>query len=116
MAKEVKRLAKEKRDKDKIKKREKKVTKKKSESESSESDMELEIPYTDEPPEDEDKIETDTCYICSKKTGNMKDWVGCDVGPRFAHKSCTNDEVLVSLSDEEDITAYPFLCQYCDFS
>ena len=82
------------------------------------SEESAEPQYMDEPPEDVsfDKINKDVCYICGGFEGSENDWVGCDECPRFCHKDCTNDPVLISLNDEDDIADYPYLCPYCDYT
>ena len=64
------------------------------------------------------KIDKHSCYQCGEPVASDIEEdvnvVGCDSCPRWAHKMCTKDAVLMDLTDEEDICAYPFKCSHCD--
>jgi hypothetical protein len=88
-------------------------------SDSNDSDEPEDEPqYMDAPPPDLSfsNVNKDVCYICAGEEGDEDDWVGCDECARYSHKYCTNDQVLISLQDPDDIADYPYLCQYCDFA
>ena len=55
------------------------------------------------------------CYICGEvvEDDDITNAIGCETCPRWVHKMCTNDEVLMDLSNVDDIAAYPFTCDKC---
>ena len=65
------------------------------------------------------RIDKKACAYCltdfteSEEESDTK-VVGCEMCPRWAHKSCTKDRTLMELDDVDDIKAYPFSCYKCD--
>ena len=60
-----------------------------------------------------EKIPKNVCPYCEVEVMDEEDIVGCDICPRWMHRMCTHDNVLMDLTDIADIEAYPFTCCHC---
>ena len=87
----------------------------------SDTDDSCDIEYADAPPSDISfqEVDRNECFECGGQENDEDEegkWVGCDVCPRWSHRHCTGDAVLMNLIDIDDINDYPYLCPYCDYT
>ena len=60
------------------------------------------------------KINKKTCAYCDQDFTQSEEEsdvrvVGCEMSPRWSHKSCTNHVTLMELDNVDDVSAYPIL-------